>query len=121
MKNVIFDVDDTLYDLMEPFQKPTKRTGWQPAQMQTVRNYLKHQELTVMKHSVCQEKEKSLKTEEFAYRVQKTYADVGVEGSAKKRQNNSKNDTVITKSIFRYQKLQNRSLIIAKKITESEF
>ena len=24
MKNVIFDVDDTLYDLMEPFQKAHK-------------------------------------------------------------------------------------------------
>ena len=48
--------------------------------MQTVRNYLKHQELTVMKHSVCQEKEKSLKTKNLHIASRKD-ADVGVEVS----------------------------------------
>ena len=30
MKNIIFDVDDTLYNLMEPFEKAHKRTDGSP-------------------------------------------------------------------------------------------
>lgn len=119
MKNIIFDVDDTLYNLMEPFEKAHK-------ELMAARTDADCEELfeasrTYSDEAFCMSREgKISEDEEFAYRVQKTYADVGVEVS-KEEANNSKNDTVITKSIFRYQKLQNRSLIIAKKITESEF
>ena len=30
MKNIIFDVDDTLYNLMEPFEKSPQRTDGSP-------------------------------------------------------------------------------------------
>ena len=104
---------------MEPFEKAHK-------ELMAARTDADCEELfeasrTYSDEAFCMSREgKISEDEEFAYRVQKTYADVGVE-VRKKRQNNSKNDTVITKSIFRYQKLQNRSLIIAKKITELEF
>ena len=100
MKNIIFDVDDTLYNLMEPFEKAHK-------ELMAARTDADCEELfeasrTYSDEAFCMSREgKISEDEEFAYRVQKTYEDVGV--------------------VFRYQRLQNRSLIIAKKITELEF
>ena len=80
MKNVIFDVDDTLYDLMEPFQKAHK-------ELMAARTDADCEELfeasrTYSDEAFCMSREgKISEDEEFAYRVQKTYADVGVEVS----------------------------------------
>lgn len=78
MKNIIFDVDDTLYDLMEPFQKA-------------------HEELFADQTDAnCEELFKASRTysdeafymaiegkipneDEFAYRIIKTYKDVGID------------------------------------------
>ena len=58
MKNIIFDVDDTLYNLMEPFEKAHKELMAACTDADCEELF----EATVMKHSACQEKEKSLKT-----------------------------------------------------------
>ena len=80
MKNVIFDVDDTLYNLMEPFEKAHK-------ELMAARTDADCEELfeasrTYSDEAFCMSREgKISEDEEFAYRVQKTYADVGVEVS----------------------------------------
>ena len=80
MKNIIFDVDDTLYNLMEPFEKAHK-------ELMAARTDADCEELfeasrTYSDEAFCMSREgKISEDEEFAYRVQKTYADVGVEVS----------------------------------------
>ena len=119
MKNIIFDVDDTLYNLMEPFEKAHK-------ELMAARTDADCEELfeasrTYSDEAFCMSREGRIsEDEEFAYRVQKTYADVGVEVS-KEEAKQFEERYRYYQSIFRYQKLQNRSLIIAKKITELEF
>ena len=80
MKNIIFDVDDTLYNLMEPFEKAHK-------ELMAARTDADCEELfeasrTYSDEAFCMSREGRIsEDEEFAYRVQKTYADVGVEVS----------------------------------------
>ena len=100
-------VDDTLYNLMEPFEKAHK-------ELMAARTDADCEELfeasrTYSDEAFCMSREgKISEDEEFAYRVQKTYADVGVEVSKEEAKQFE-------------ERLQNRSLIIAKKITELEF
>ena len=80
MKNIIFDVDDTLYNLMEPFEKAHN-------ELMATRTDADCEELfeasrTYSDEAFCMSREgKISEDEEFAYRIQKTYADVGVEVS----------------------------------------
>lgn len=61
MKNVIFDVDDTLYDLMEAFDKVHKEF-LKTRPKKTVKNFSNVPEFTVMRRFIWQEKEKSVTT-----------------------------------------------------------
>lgn len=80
MKNIIFDVDDTLYDLMEPFEKAHKelmadRTDADCEELfKTSRTYSDEAFYMLREGKIS-------KDEEFAYRIQKTYADAAVEVS----------------------------------------
>ena len=72
MKNIIFDVDDTLYDLMEPFQKAHE-------ELMEERTDAECEELFKASRTYSDEafymarEGKIAKDEEFAYRIQKTY------------------------------------------------
>ena len=80
MKNIIFDVDDTLYDLMEPFQKAHE-------ELMEERTDAECEELFKASRTYSDEafymarEGKIAKDEEFAYRIQKTYKEAGVDVS----------------------------------------
>lgn len=77
MKNIIFDVDDTLYDLMEPFQKAHE-------ELMSDRTNADCEELFKASRTYSDEafymarEGKISSDEEFIYRIKKTYQDVGV-------------------------------------------
>lgn len=78
--NIIFDLDDTIYNLMEPFEKTHE-------EMYADRTDAPCEQLFMASRVYSDEayymEEKGLITreEEFAYRIQKTYADVDIEVS----------------------------------------
>lgn len=80
MKNVIFDVDDTLYDLMEAFEKAHKELF--ADQTDTECEELFKRSRTYSDEAFYMAREGKIShDEEFAYRIQKTYADEGIEVS----------------------------------------
>ncbi|MFR7528726.1 MAG: hypothetical protein ACLUU0_01730 [Anaerostipes hadrus] len=80
MKNIIFDVDDTLYDLMEPFEKAHKELMADRTDADC--EGLFKASRTYSDEAFCMSREgKISEDEEFTYRIQKTYADVAVEVS----------------------------------------
>lgn len=78
MKNIIFDVDDTLYDLMEPFQKAHEelfadQTGANCEELfKASRTYSDEAFYMAIEGKIPNE-------DEFAYRIIKTYKDVGID------------------------------------------
>ena len=96
MKNIIFDVDDTLYNLMEPFEKAHK-------ELMAARTDADCEELfeasrTYSDEAFCMSREGRIsEDEEFAYRVQKNICRCWSRSQQRRGKNNSKNDTVITK------------------------
>ena len=94
MKNVIFDVDDTLYNLMEPFEKAHKEL--MAACTDADCEELFEASRTYSDEAFCMSREgKISEDEEFAYRVQKTYADVGVEAVSYTHLNRSRQSKVM--------------------------
>ena len=80
MKNIIFDVDDTLYDLMEPFQKAheelmEERTDAECEELFKASRIYSDEAFYMVREG------KIAKDEEFAYRIQKTYKEAGVDVS----------------------------------------
>lgn len=80
MKNIIFDVDDTLYDLMEPFEKAHEELMTDRTDADCEKLFNKSRIYSDEAFYMSREGKIS-KDEEFAYRIQKTYADVGVKVS----------------------------------------
>ena len=80
MKNVIFDVDDTLYDLMEAFEKAHKELFANQTDMECEELFKRSRTYSDEAFYMAREGKIS-HDEEFAYRIQKTYADAGIKVS----------------------------------------
>ena len=77
MSNIIFDVDDTLYDLMEPFERAHKEI-FQKDTAADCEELFKASRI-YSDEAFCLSREGKLpKEDEFAYRIIKTYEDVGL-------------------------------------------
>lgn len=80
MKNVIFDVDDTLYDLMEAFEKAHNELFADQTDIDCEELFKRSR--TYSDEAFYMAREGKISPEdEFAYRIQKTYKDVGIEVS----------------------------------------
>ncbi|MDO4941897.1 MAG: HAD family hydrolase [Lachnospiraceae bacterium] len=78
MITIIFDVDDTLYNLMEPFERAhqelfASRTGADCEQLFMASRIYSDEAFYMHEKGLISAEE------EFAYRIRKTYADVGIE------------------------------------------
>lgn len=80
MKNVIFDVDDTLYDLMEAFEKAHKELFADKTKEDCEELFKRSRTYSDEAFYMAREGKIS-HDEEFAYRIQKTYMDSGIEVS----------------------------------------
>lgn len=78
MKNIIFDVDDTLYDLMEPFKKAHEELFAAKTEEDCEKLFKKSRTYSDEAFYMVREG-KIPQEEEFAYRIQKTYKDVGID------------------------------------------
>lgn len=77
MSNIIFDVDDTLYNLMEPFQKAheelfAKKTDAECEELFKASRIYSDEAFYMVRDG------KLAKEDEFAYRIIKTYEDAGI-------------------------------------------
>ena len=77
MSNIIFDVDDTLYNLMEPFQKAheelfAKKTDAECEELFKASRIYSDEAFYMVRDG------KLAKEDEFAYRIIKTYGDAGI-------------------------------------------
>lgn len=78
--NVIFDVDDTIYNLMEPFQRTHEEMYAHRTDADCEQLFRASREYS--DEAFYMEERGELTAEEaFYYRIQKTYADVGIEVS----------------------------------------
>ena len=80
MKNIIFDVDDTLYDLMEAFEKAHKEFFADKTKEDCEELFKRSRTYSDEAFYMAREGKIS-HDEEFAYRIQKTYKDSGIEVS----------------------------------------
>ena len=80
MKNIIFDVDDTLYNLMEPFEKAHQEVMAERTDADCEELFKRSRTYSDEAFYLSREGKIS-KDEEFGYRIQKTYGDEGVEVS----------------------------------------
>ena len=80
MKNVIFDVDDTLYDLMEAFEK-THKELFADKTKEACEELFKRSRTYSDEAFYMAREGKITNEEEFAYRIQKTYEDSGIKVS----------------------------------------
>lgn len=80
MKNVIFDVDDTLYDLMEAFDKVHKEF-FEDKTKEDCEELFKRSRIYSDEAFYMAREGKISHDDEFAYRIQKTYKDSGIEVS----------------------------------------
>lgn len=80
MKNIIFDVDDTLYNLMEPFEKAHKDVMEDKTDADCEELFKASRTYSDEAFYLSREGKLS-KDEEFIYRIRKTYGDVGVDVS----------------------------------------
>lgn len=78
MSNIIFDVDDTLYDLMEPFEHAHKEI-FQKDTDADCEELFKASRIYSDEAFYMLRKGKLPKEDEFAYRIIKTYADAGLQ------------------------------------------
>lgn len=77
MKNIIFDVDDTLYDLMEPFQKAHEELFAQRYDMSCEPLFMASRTYSDEAFYMVEEG-KLLAEEAFSYRISKAYEQFGV-------------------------------------------
>ena len=80
MKNIIFDVDDTLYDLMEAFDKVHKEF-FEDKTKEDCEELFKRSRIYSDEAFYMAREGKISHDDEFAYRIQKTYKDSGIEVS----------------------------------------
>lgn len=80
LMNIIFDLDDTIYNLMEPFERVHKELYADQTKMSCEELF---QASRIYSDEAFYMEAKGLITreEEFAYRIKKTYADAGIQVS----------------------------------------
>lgn len=77
MKNMIFDVDDTLYDLMEPFKRAHEELFADQTD-EDCEELFKRSRVYSDEAFYMAREGKITHEEEFAYRIEKTYQDAGI-------------------------------------------
>ena len=78
MVKIIFDLDDTLYDLMEPFQKAHEEVFGDKTDADCEQLFMASRIYSDKAFYLVRDG-KMPKKEEFAYRIRKTYQDAGLE------------------------------------------